>query len=211
MSYAADRPPFQPWDDRTLDPLLTTEDVAERAKAFVWTERRLASLMTTFAGAASEPLLSEVFTRQAAHHVWHAKVWEDELGAPSGVGDTPPTLTGHLPAVFDQVAGAKDSLEQLGALSRVLLPRLVAAYVYHRAASGSDLAPESDRWFSIVLADDHDDRRELEMLVQALLGAPADAERLAAWQSQLESMLVKAGGLFGPGTLGGQPATSTGG
>jgi hypothetical protein len=47
-----------------------------------------------------------------------------------------------------------------------------------------------------------DDWREGEMLLQSLIERPEDVQRAAARQSELELLMVRAGGVAGPGSLG---------
>lgn len=209
-AYDTDRPSFTPWDDRALPAILTGEAATNRATCFSWFERQFAQLCRRLAETSSEPAIAETLRRQADLHTWHAEVWEQHLGGASGVGDTPPPGCEHLPGIFDLVAGGKDLLEQVGGISRVLIPRAVGAMTYIRTARGGELTPADDRWMGILLADAYTGKVGLELYVQAMLETPADAERLASFTAQLESPLVKAGGLFGPDTLGGVSATAQG-
>ena len=47
-----------------------------------------------------------------------------------------------------------------------------------------------------------DDWREGEMLLQSLLETPEEVERASRRQAELEQMMVRAGGVAGPGSLG---------
>ena len=47
------------------------------------------------------------------------------------------------------------------------------------------------------------------MLIQSLIETPAEIERASAHQAKLEKLLLAAGGIVGPGTLGAPWATSS--
>jgi hypothetical protein len=202
MSYD-NRPGFTPWDDRTLPNVLGPEESGRRVAAFAWIERRLGEVLTAAATSADGPVAA-VLSRQAAHHAWHATLWTEQL-VPAGAtvaADTKPA--GPAAEVLDLVA-AGAPFEQLVGLSRVVMPRLIAAYTYHRTAVGRDLDATGARWFRLLLDDEHDDRRELELFVQAQLTSAGAVDRAASFQSQLEMLFVRSGGLVGPATLGGTP------
>ncbi|HUQ40359.1 MAG TPA: hypothetical protein VM030_09400 [Acidimicrobiales bacterium] len=205
MSYD-NRPGFTPWDDRTLPNVLGADESGRRVAAFAWIERRLAAVLTGAAAAADGPV-TDVLARQAAHHEWHATLWTEQL-VPAGAtlpGDATPD--GPAAEVLDLVAGAPP-FEQLVGLSRVVLPRLIAAYTYHRTAVGRDLDATGGRWFRLLLDDEHDDRRDLELFVQAQLTSTDAVERAASFQARLEMLFVQSGGLVGPATLGGTPVAA---
>jgi hypothetical protein len=202
MAYEKDRPSFTPWDDRALPAVLAGPAATERATSCAWYSRQLAGLSTTLAATSPIEAVADALRRQADLLTWHAQVWEEHLGGTPGAGDTAPAEAAHVASVIDLVAGGKDLLEQVGGLSRVLLPRLVAGLTYVRTARGVELGQPGDRWAGILLDDLQTAKVTMEMFVQALLETPADAERLSSFTAQLEAPLVKAGGLFGPDTLG---------
>jgi len=209
-----DKPRFSPWDDRSLPNMLNADEEARRVAAFAWIERRYAEVQRELAGRMPSPV-SGAFERLANHHDWHATVLTEELGpagaaAPEG-GKLPAGLD-HVQDLFDAVAKAGDVLEALAGLSRVVSARVITAYAFHEAATGTELGPERGRWLDIIASDAHDERNELELYLQSLI-TPADVDRLGQWQAKLETPLVRAGGILGPGTLGGDsthvPSTVT--
>jgi hypothetical protein len=58
------------------------------------------------------------------------------------------------------------------------------------------------RILNFILQDELEDWRDGEMLIQSLLRSPDEVERAAAHQGRLEAMMVAAGGIAGPGTIG---------
>jgi hypothetical protein len=53
-----------------------------------------------------------------------------------------------------------------------------------------------------ALADEFEDWRDGEMMLQSMLLSASQVERASARQRELELMIVKAGGICGPGTIG---------
>jgi hypothetical protein len=57
-----------------------------------------------------------------------------------------------------------------------------------------------------ILSDEETDWREGEMLLQSLIETDDEVGRAARRQAELETLMVRAGGIAGPGSLGGTPA-----
>src|SRR5205807_7086494 len=102
------------------------------------------------------------------------------------------------------------TIEKLVGVYRVLIPHKIAAYTYHLNATSTITDAPTIRSLKFVLQDELDDWRDGEMLLQSLIDTPAEAERAAAHQGRLEGLLVRAGGIAGPGTLGMTVATPEG-
>lgn len=205
MSVYEKQAPFQPWDDRSLASTLPDDEIARRVGAFAWIERRLAESLRG-ASAKVPAAIGEDLARQAGQHEWHAQVWEEHLRGSKGTAR--PKGLEHLDDLFSKVDAINDPTTVLALLARVVLPRVIAAYHFHRAALGTDLDADGTRWLGIVLDDEHDGRQTIELYLQSLLGSGADADAAARSKAtaDLESLLVRAGGLVGPGTLGGEPS-----
>jgi len=58
------------------------------------------------------------------------------------------------------------------------------------------------RSLKFILQDEFDDWREGEMLLQSLISSPEEIDRAANRQRGLEQLIVAAGGITGPGTIG---------
>jgi hypothetical protein len=85
---------------------------------------------------------------------------------------------------------------------RVLIPHKIAAYTYHLNNTSTITDAPTIRSLRFTLQDEFDDWRDGEMLVQSLLETDDDVERAAAHQARLEKLMVAAGGIAGPGTIG---------
>jgi hypothetical protein len=84
----------------------------------------------------------------------------------------------------------------------VLIPHKIAAYTYHLNSTSSITDAPTQRSLRFALADEFEDWRDGEMLIQSLLETPEEVERAAAHQARLEKLMIKAGGIAGPGSIG---------
>jgi hypothetical protein len=148
-----------------------------------------------------EPAVAVALAAQAHHHAWHAGLWadrlprvahldHDELTAPPGPGAA---------AVVDALAAAEGTVARLAGLGRVVLPRLTAALDAHLERA----SPVADRGLArtarLVVADVEADRREVERLLQGLLGDADAVRRAAAAATGIELAVVAgAGWRLGP-------------
>ena len=85
---------------------------------------------------------------------------------------------------------------------RVLLPRKIAAYTYHLNGTSRITDSPTQRSLGFMLQDEFEDWREGEMLLQSLIETPEELERATRRHQELEGLLLAAGGIAGPGTLG---------
>jgi hypothetical protein len=98
------------------------------------------------------------------------------------------------------------TIEKLVGVYRVLIPHKIAAYTYHRNNTSTITDAPTIRSLDFALADELDDWRDGEMLLQSLMETEEEVQRAAAHQARLEAIMVRAGGIAGPGSIGGLPA-----
>jgi hypothetical protein len=96
----------------------------------------------------------------------------------------------------------EQTIEKLVGVYRVLIPHKIAAYTYHLNNTSSITDAPTMRSLRFALDDEFEDWRDGEMLIQSMLLTAADVDRAASRQRDLETMLVVAGGICGPGTIG---------
>ena len=141
------------------------------------------------------------------HHAWHAELWHKRL--PELREMNPDRLT--VPPNDDLVAfvdamcepeAPELTIEKLVGVYRVLIPHKIAAYTYHLHNTSPITDAPTIRSLGFVLQDEQDDWREGEMLIQSMLLDPADVARASAHQARLEALMVAAGGIAGPGSIG---------
>ena len=205
----ATRPAFAPWDVRTSPRIVSPEESARRVRTFAAVEERAGQLLDAFAGSMAADHAQATLRRHARHHAFHAEILRERVGDASGsAGDA--VEDAAVAAFLDAVGEPKDgdqAIELLTGVYRVLLPRAITAYTYFLTALGSDASDADTRWYEMILRDAHDGIRDGELLLQSLLleGGEAAVQRSADRRAQLESLMVKAGGLVGPDSLGGNP------
>ncbi|HLF41649.1 MAG TPA: hypothetical protein VI854_09285, partial [Acidimicrobiia bacterium] len=96
------------------------------------------------------------------------------------------------------------TIEKLVGVYRVLLPRKIAAYTYHLNATSRITDAPTIRSLGFILGDELTDWQEGEMLLQGLIQSDDDVERAARRLAELEVLVNRAGGIAGPGSIGGE-------
>jgi hypothetical protein len=84
----------------------------------------------------------------------------------------------------------------------VLLPALIAAYTYHLNNTSTITDAPTIRSLKFALQDLFEDWRDGEMMLQSLIETPDEVDRAAAHQARLQKLLLAAGGVAGPGSIG---------
>jgi len=146
---------------------------------------------------------------QSLRHAWHAELWHKRL--PELREMNPDRLT--VPAndamvrfveAMTEPEAADKTIEKLVGVYRVFIPRFIAAYTYHLNGTSEITDAPTIRSLKFILQDEFDDWRDGEMILQSLIETPAEVARAAAHQQRLEIIMIEAGGIAGPGTLGSQ-------
>lgn len=208
----ATRPAFAPWDVRTAPRILSAEESARRVRTFAAAEERAAQVLEAFAGSIDSEHGSATLARHARHHAFHAELLRERVADASGSkGDA--AKDADVAAFLDAIAepkGADQAIELLTGVYRVLLPRAISAYTYFVRALGADATDADQRWYDMILKDSFDAVRDGELLLQSLLGEGGEAavQRSADAKARLETLILKAGGLVGPDSLGGKKETN---
>ena len=198
---------FTPWDRRELPGTFTVEESARRVGNYKWIEMRLFEALGGWVATVPELDVKLRLGTHCYHHAWHAELWHKRL--PELREMNPERLT--MPA-NDQIVAFMDALteptdpmqtiEKLVGVYRVLIPHKIAAYTYHRNNTSTITDAPTIRSLEFALKDEFDDWRDGEMLLQSLILKPDDVARAAARQQHLETLMVAAGGITGPGSIG---------
>lgn len=201
------RAPFAPWDRREIAGAFSVEETARRAGHYKWTEMKLFEALGGWIATVPE---LDVKMRLGTHcykHAWHAELWHKRL--PELREMNPDRLT--LPAndamvrfieAMTEPEAPDQTIEKLVGVYRVLIPRFIAAYTYHMNNTSEITDMPTIRTIKFILQDEFDDLRDGEMLLQSLIDSPEEAERAAAHQARLEKIMIEAGGITGPGSIG---------
>ncbi|MGH9015127.1 MAG: hypothetical protein ACRDZ1_14495 [Acidimicrobiia bacterium] len=209
----APRAPFAPWDRRELPGLFGVVESARRVGNYKWIEMRLFEALGGWVATAPELDVKLVLGRQCYHHAWHAELWNKRLPELREMNTDRLTQPAN-----DQMIVFVDALrepeapeltiEKLVGVYRVLLPRKIAAYTFHLNATSRITDAPTIRSLRFILQDEMEDWREGEMLLQSLIQTPEEVERASRRQQELEQLMLAAGGITGPGTLGDADGTA---
>ena len=211
---SAPRSPFAPWDRRELPGLFTVEESARRVGHYAWIEMRLFEALGGWVATVPELDVKTTLGRHCYHHAWHAELWHKRLPElremrPERLIQAPNAALEAFVAALTEPEGRDLTIEKLVGVYRVLLPRKVAAYTYHLAATSRITDGPTIRSLGFILDDETTDWREGEMLLQSLIETDEEVARAARRQAELEVLITRAGGIAGPGSLGDPPSKSS--
>ncbi len=171
---------------------------ARRAGAARWLDGRLFEVLGGWVPTVAEPEVKIAIATHAAHHGWHASLWDERLPTLHDVD--PASWIAAAPGiepVVERIAAATHTVARLVGVHRVLLPRLSAAHAAHLESASPVSDGPTIRTLRLVLQDELEDQRAGERLLQALLRSPVDVERAARHHAALDSLLAEAGSLLG--------------
>ena len=209
------RPPFSPWDRRELPGAFTVEETARRVGHYKWIEMRLFEALGGWVATVPELDVKMRLGTHCYQHAWHAELWHKRL--PELREMNPDRLT--VPPNDEMVTFVEaltepekpdETIEKLVGVYRVLIPHKIAAYTYHLNNTSTITDAPTIRSLKLALNDEFEDWRDGEMLIQSLLETPEEVQRAAAHQAHLETLILAAGGVAGPGSIGGENAGQNG-
>ncbi len=201
------RPPFSPWDRRDLPGAFDVAETARRVGNYAWTEMKLFEALGGWVATVPELDVKTRLGTHCYHHAWHADLWRKRL--PELREMKPERLT--VPAndamerfieAMTEPEGPGLTIEKLVGVYRVLIPRFIAAYTYQMNNTSEITDAPTIRILRLALIDEHDDWRDGELLLQSLITSDAHVRRAAEHQARLEALMVEAGGITGPGSIG---------
>lgn len=166
-------------------------DDDRRIAGYIRLERRRFELLGGWVASTVELEVKQALERHAHHHAWHASLWEQHLPRRSGYEAPAGSVGGgDLDACLASLAGEEvlDTVERLAGAYRVVAARAVAAYTEHSSCTSVVSAPAVARTCRLVLADQLDDWREGEALLQSLLDSDDRIDRSAQRQAGLEKL-----------------------
>ena len=201
------RPAFAPWDRRELPGAFDVEETARRVGNYKWIEMRLFEALGGWVATVPE---LDVKLRLGTHcykHAWHADLWNKRLPELREMNTERLTAPANddVVAFMDAITepeGPEKTLEKLVGVYRVLIPHKIAAYTYHLNNTSTITDAPTIRSLKFALQDEFDDWRDGEMLIQSLIDSADEVQRAAAHQAKCEALIVKAGGIAGPGSIG---------
>lgn len=207
------RAPFAPWDRRELPGAFDVEESARRVGNYKWVETKLFEVLGGWVATVPELDVKMRLGTHCYHHAWHAELWHKRL--PELREMDPERLTApaneELVAFIDAVTepeGPGETIEKLVGVYRVLIPHKIAAYTFHLNNTSTITDSPTIRSLNFALHDEFDDWRDGEMLLQSLIETDDEVQRAADHQAMLEKLMLKAGGIAGPGSIGFQLDTA---
>jgi hypothetical protein len=196
-------------------PVATTErldpgsivEIRRRAGHFSWVEMRLFEALGGWGATVPELPVKLMLSTHSHHFAWHADLWRRRIGEFNGQRAdefvTPPNeQMREVVEIMTGVASSLSSIERLVGVYRVIVPHCIAAYTFQMKTTSAATDPSTLRVCKQVLADEVEDWREGELALQTLIANDVDVEVAGAHQRRLERLMVAAGGVAGPGTLG---------
>ena len=185
-------------------------DVVESAKRvghYKWVEMRLFEALGGWVATVPELDVKMRLGTNCYKHAWHAELWHKRLPELREMNPERLTLPANegmeafMAAMTEPEAG-EQTIEKLVGVYRVLIPHKIAAYTYHLNNTSAITDAPTIRSLKLALNDEFEDWRDGEMMIQSLLYDDGDVERAALHQARLEKLMVQAGGIAGPGSMG---------
>lgn len=201
------RAPFAPWDRRELPGAFSVEETAARVGNYKWIEMKLFEALGGWVATIPEIDVKMRLGTHCYHHAWHAELWHKRL--PELREMNPDRLTepanDDVVAFMDALAEPDEhsqTIEKLVGVYRVLIPHKIATYTYHRNNTSTITDAPTIRSLDFALQDEIADWTDGTLMLTSLIETPEEVERATAHQQKLEKLLVAAGGICGPGTIG---------
>jgi len=201
------RAAFTPWDRRELPGSFTVEETAKRVGHYKWIEMRTFEVLGGWVATVPELDVKLRLGTHTYHHAWHAELWHKRLPELREMNqerlNAPPNdeMVAFVDALTEPEAPDL-TIEKLVGVYRVLIPHKIAAYTFHLNNTSRITDAPTMRSLKFALDDEFEDWRDGEMLIQSLLETPDEVQRAADRQAELEKLLLAAGGIAGPGSIG---------
>ncbi len=202
------RAAFAPWDRRELPGAFTVDDTARRVGHYKWVEMRLFEALGGWVATVPELDVKMRLGTHCYHHAWHSELWHKRLPELREMNPDRLTLPANqemeeFMAALTEPEGPDRTLEKLVGVYRVLIPHKIAAYTYHLNNTSTITDAPTIRSLRFALTDEFEDWRDGEMMIQSLIETEDEVNRAASHQARLEAIMLRAGGIAGPGSIGG--------
>ena len=201
------REPFAPWDRRVLPGLFDVDETARRVGHYKWIETKLFEAMGGWVATVPELDVKLRLGTHCYHHAWHADLFHKRLPElremkPERLAIPPNDALVSFVEAMTEPEAPELTIEKLVGVYRVLIPHKIAAYTYHRNGTSEITDMPTIRILDFILQDEFNDWREGEMLIQSMIETDEEIDRAVAHQARLEKLMLAAGGIAGPGTIG---------
>jgi len=199
--------PFPYWDRRRLVGEWTVEESVQRIVNYKYAEQHLSAALGGWVATIPELDVKSMFGPHCYQHAWHADLWRlrlPELREPNE--DRVEPANDDFVRFIDELTSPDDpdhTIEKLVGVYRVLVPHLLATYTFHQKVTSDIVDAPTVRILKFMIDDDVTQLIEGEMMIQDLARSPELRERAGKWQTHLDVLLAKSGGVCGEATLGG--------
>ena len=200
--------PFPYWDRRRLIGEWTVEESVERIVNYKWAEQQLSAALGGWVATIPELDVKSMLGPICYQHAWHADLWRlrlPELRENDEDRAAPPNP--EFATFMEQLTSPEapdQTIEKLVGIYRVLVPHLLATYSFHQRVTSDIVDAPTVRILRFMIDDDVEQLITGEMMIQDLARTPELRERAGRWQTHLDVLLAKSGGVAGPTTLGGR-------
>jgi hypothetical protein len=200
--------PFPYWDRRRLIGEWTVEESVERIVNYKWAEQQLSAALGGWVATIPELDVKSMLGPVCYQHAWHADLWrsrlpelrENDEARAEPANEAFATFMAELTSPEDGDA----TIEKLVGIHRVLVPHLLATYSFHQRVTSDIVDAPTIRILKFMIDDDIEQVITGEMMIQDLARTTKLRTRAGKWQTHLDVLLAKSGGVAGPATLGGR-------
>lgn len=212
VGYGAARraQPFPYWDRRRLIGEWSVEESVERIVNYKFAEQHLSAALGGWVATIPELDVKAMLGPHCYQHAWHADLWRARLPElREAQEDRAEPANAAFEAFMTELTspGEPDqTIEKMVGIYRVLVPHLLATYSFHQRVTSDIVDAPTVRILKFMIDDDVEQLITGEMMIQDLARTPELRQRAGEWQTHLDVLLVKSGGVAGERTLGGRSA-----
>ena len=201
--------PFPYWDRRRLLGEWSVEESVERIVNYRWAEQHLSAALGGWVATIPELDVKAMLGPHCYQHAWHADLWRQRLPELREANENRAEPANDAFAEFmTELTSPEDAdatIEKLVGIYRVLVPHLLATYSFHQRVTSDIVDAPTVRILKFMIDDDVEQLICGEMMIQDLARTAKLRTRAGTWQTHLDVLLAKSGGVAGERTLGGRP------
>ena len=187
-------------DRRTMDGVYSVKQSAVYIMNYRYAEERMMRMMAGWIALTPELQVKLEMARQVYEDATHADMLGKRLAELRSQGQVSKpaneAFTTFMNALEDKEEWG-ETIERLVGIYRVLKPHLISHYSTHVAAANPVYEPPTLRILEHMVEDEKRHTERGLVLLGDLLDSAAKHRRAAEWQSNLEELLAKAGGVTG--------------
>lgn len=200
--------PFPYWDRRRLLGEWTVEESVERIVHYKWAEQHVSAALGGWVATIPELDVKAMLGPHCYQHAWHADLWRQRLPelreANEHRAEPPNDAFAEFMHELTSPDDADATIEKLVGVYRVLVPHLLAVYSFHQRVTSDIVDAPTVRILKFMIDDDVEQLITGEMMIQDLARTVKLRTRAGKWQTHLDGLLAKSGGVAGEHTLGGR-------